>query len=231
MIARAMNRFGIPAAGSGVALPVVLLLLAIGCSGKGTGPQTTAAADLAAGWSAFEAGQYTRARSHFLSAINKDGSLADAYSGLGWSHALLDSLGSAAIAFQNGLNRDADLTDAHAGFAVVSRDLSGNQSDLDQAIASAQAVITADAGWRFSHMTSVDYLDMHLIMAQSYYRKGGSSFSDAQAQVDILESELGLGSGPDPADPGTWVVAGVTYATYAEALLMRIEEIASMVDP
>ncbi len=203
-----------------------LLLLAVGCSSEenGTGPGTTTAAeDLAAGWSAFEAGNYTTARTNFQSAINKNDTLADAYSGLGWSQAMLGNLSLAATAFEDGLTEDSGLIDAAAGLAFVYRDHPSPVPDLDQAIAHAQAVITANASWLFAHMTSVDVDDLRVVMAQSYFRKGEASFSNAQAQVDLLDPSNGL----DPGNSATWIVGGTTYNAYAEALLMKIEELAA----
>jgi len=169
------------------------------------------------GWTEFEAGEYNTSKACFQTALQFDASHADASSGLGWSNAMLGSLSDAVTAFLAANSAGLTTEDANAGLAVAYRDL----PDLNNAISYANTVITNEPSYVFSHRTSIDYKDMHLVMAQCYYRLGESSFSDAQAQVDILDP----GNGLDPGTPGTWVVDSVTYNTYAEALLMKIEEL------
>ena len=200
-----------------IALVGLLLLLAAACSDSSSGPETTAAEELSEGWVDFEAGRFSQATEHFQSAVNKDGSLADAHNGLGWSRAMQENLSGAVTALENALDGGLSTPDADAGLAVVYRDT----PNYSQAISHAQDVITASPTYVFSHRTSIDYRDMHLVMAQSYYRLGESNFVLAQAQVDILDPANGL----DPLDSGTWVVNSIVYATYAEALLKKIEEL------
>jgi tetratricopeptide (TPR) repeat protein len=206
----------------GLSILVAVLLLSVGCSKSenGTGPdEPTAAEDLAAGWTAFEAHDYVTARTRFGSAISKDATLADAYNGLGWCQAILNNLSPAATAFQDGLTRDSTLIDAVAGLAFVYRDL----PNLDQAILRGEAVPTANASWQFSHMTSVNSRDVRVVIAQAYFLKGEANFSESQAQVDALDPTNGL----NPGNSSTWLVGGTLYNTYAEALLMKIEELAA----
>jgi tetratricopeptide (TPR) repeat protein len=209
---------GIGGRGRGsIVLVGLLLLLATACTDPPTDSGTTAAEELSEGWVDFEASRFSQAAGHFQSAVNKDGSLADAHNGLGWSRAMQENLSGAATSLQNALDRGLTTPDADAGLAVVFRDT----PNYSQAISHAQAVITASPTYVFSHRTSIDHRDMHLVIAQSYYRLGESSFALAQAQVDILDPTNGL----DPLDSGTWIVNSIVYATYAEALLKKIEEL------
>ena len=178
---------------------------------------TSLAYETSLGWTEFEAGEYDTSKARFQTALQFNASHAEASSGLGWSNAMLGLLSDAVTAFQAANSAGLTTQDANAGLAVAYRDL----PNLNSAILYADTVIDNEPSYVFSHRTSIDYKDMHLVMAQCYYRLGESSFSDAQAQVDILDP----GNGLDPGTPGTWVVDSVTYNTYAEALLMKIEEL------
>lgn len=169
------------------------------------------------GWSEFESASYDTAVTYFNNALGLDSNHADASSGLGWSKALLGFLSEAVTALQTANSLGLTTQDANAGLAVVYRDL----PNLESAISHAGTVVGNEPSYSFSHRPSIDYKDMHLVMAQCYYRQGEASFPDAQAQVDILYQNNGL----DPDTPSTWVVGGQTYQTYAEALLMKIEEL------
>ena len=200
------------------ALIAALLLTACG-KDKGTDSGTTAAEETADGWVDFAAGSYTAARTHFLAAISRDDGFADAYNGLGWSQAFLNNLSEAVTAFNNAKTNGLTTPDADAGLAVVYRDL----PNYPLAVTSAQAVLTANPSYVFSRLTSLNYEDMRLIMAQAYYRQGEDLFDEAQAQLNILDPANGL----NPGNAATWVVDSVTYGTYAEALLMALESVAA----
>ncbi len=182
-----------------------------------TATPSSAAYETSQGWARFEADEFTAAKSNFEEAILMDNAYADAYCGLGWSKAMLNDLADAKIDFLLAINTGLSSMDAHAGIAGVYRDL----SDLDSAIQSASTVLQNTPSYQFSHRLSIDYKDMHLIMAQCYYRKGESHFIYAQAQVNILDPSNNL----NPSDPLTWIVSGVTYDSYAEALLKMIEKL------
>lgn len=170
------------------------------------------------GWSDFQTEDYSAASVHFQDALTMNGSYADAHLGLGWSRAYLGQLADAVSSLHAANNNGLSAPDAHAGLAVVYRDL----PELDACVSRAAMVLSADPAWEFSHRSSIDYQDMHLIRAQAYYRMGPLNYPDAQGEVDILDPSNGL----DPADPGTWTVDGQDYPSYAEALLKAIELLA-----
>ncbi|MFO7769018.1 MAG: tetratricopeptide repeat protein [bacterium] len=199
---------------------LLLALAAAGCS-SGSGPSVDPREKTDEGWAAFESGDYAAAAAAFQDAVRADEAFADAWNGLGWSRAFLEQLGDAAMALQKAVDSGLVVPDARAGLAIVYREV----PHLDGAITEARAVLAADAHWVFSHMTSVDYLDIHLVLAQCYYRLGEENFGSAQAQLDILDPDNGL----DAGDPGSWTVGSATYGTYAEALLVAIEQAAAAV--
>ncbi len=169
------------------------------------------------GWTEFEAGAYGDALAAFHVALNLDENYAEAYLGRGWSHLFRDDLSNARVALQAAISKGLTTVDANAGLAIVFREV----PDLPSAISQALTVVTSDADWAFSHMSSVDYRDMHLLLAQCYFRQGEAWFDEAQAQVDILDPSNGL----DPADSGTWSAGGETFSTYGAALMTVIMEL------
>lgn len=204
-------------------IPALLLLLtlwATACEETGTGG-ATAAEKIAQGWTAFEAGDITAAFSRFNEAISIDPQSAEAHHGMGWVRLLRGELSQAQSSFNSANTNGLTVTDADAGLAIVYRDL----PDLNQAISKARAVLTSSSTWSFSHRTSIDWKDMRLVIAQCSYRLGEDHFDDAQAELDILDTDNGL----DPEDSGTWTVGSTTYGTYAEALLMAIEALESTI--
>lgn len=200
-------------------LLAALVLVGTGCSSGGSGPSVDPQEKTDEGWAAFEGQDYGAALLAFQAAVDADDGFADAWNGLGWTRAYQEELGDAAMALQNAVDSGLPVPDARAGLAIVYRDVPA----LDSAIAEALAVLAADAEWVFTHRSSVDYLDMHLVLAQCYYREGEASFGEAQTQLDVLDPDNGL----DPAAPATWTVDGTDYLTYAEALLMAIEKAAA----
>ncbi len=191
----------------------IVLAAAPGCSKSG--PGSRAAEETALGWTAWEAEDYATARTHFLTALSEESDYTEAHLGLGWSQAFLGSLPQAVTALTNALAGGLTTADPQAGLAIVLRDL----PDLDGAIAAADAALVITPAWSFVHRTSIDWKDLRLVLAQCYFRKGSATFTQAQAQLDLLDP----GNGLNPAQAATWTVEGVDYDTYAEALLMAIE--------
>jgi tetratricopeptide (TPR) repeat protein len=184
--------------------------LVSGCSGHkgGSNPPT-----VEQGWQLFTAESYTQAIAEFEAVLAADTSNVEAYVGLGWSYAFADKLDSAANRFEDALAHNASLIDVHAGLSAVQL----ARGDRDGAITHANMVLVLDSTWAFVHYPGVDYLDVHLILAQAYFGKGGPSYAMAQAEVDYLDPTNGL----NPVDSATWGV----HPTYAAALLSEIQKI------
>jgi tetratricopeptide (TPR) repeat protein len=199
-----------------VALLSGLLLFA--CGGKkSTQPEKTAQQLTAEAWDLFESADYDGAKSGFEQALSKDGNYADAYNGRGWSRGFLGLKDEALADFQSALAKGLNKPDAHVGLAGLYL----GKEEFQNAATHALAALSSDSDYSFSHKSSINYLDLHLILAQSYYGLGGDYLDSAQVEVDYLNPANHL----DPADPNTWTVSGQTYATYPEALLKEIQRL------
>lgn len=175
---------------------------------------TSTAHSTSLGWSDFTAGEYLDALGHFRAATNLDDDHAEAWLGAGWSLLFIDEPAIARIDLLAAIAKGWTGVEADAGLALAYRAL----PDYLSAINHALAVVTADSDWIFSHMTSIDWRDMRLLLAQCYFNRGEEWFDEAQAQVDLLDP----GNGLDPGVPGSWTVGGTTYYTYGAALMTAI---------
>ncbi len=193
-------------------------LLLLGCGGKkGTNPEKTAEQLTAEAWSLFESADYDGAKAGFEQALGKDANYADAYNGRGWSNGFLDLKDEALADFQSAIAKGLNQPDAHVGLAGLYL----GKEEFQNAITQVRAALSANSTYSFSHKPSINYLDLHLILAQAYYGLGGGYLDSAQVEVDYLNPANNL----DPADPNTWTVSGQTYATYPEALLKEIQRL------
>jgi tetratricopeptide (TPR) repeat protein len=186
------------------------LVLVVGCGGDGGGPSDTAASLTAAGWALFEKGEYDQAIGKFTRALGLDPEYADAYNGLGWSHAKLDSLRNSLDNFGMCIAEDNTLADPFAGCAAVYRDYKvhpDSSAEYDSALVSASNALAKEGSYSFDHDTSFNWQDLHLIMAQSHYGLG--EFLQAKEQVDALG-----GHALDPESP-----------TFVEDLAEEIERL------
>lgn len=176
---------------------LLALAIVLGCGGGGdTGPTESASSRTAEGWALFESGDYEGAIEKFARAIALDDSYADAYNGLGWSYATLDSLSRALDSFGRGITETGHstvLTDCYAGSSPVYRDLDSRPSHFDSAVVYASNALSLDRVYVFEHDQSYDWHDLHLIMAQSYFAL--NDYLSANARVDSI--------GGNPQDPGS----------------------------
>jgi tetratricopeptide (TPR) repeat protein len=159
-------------------------VLALGCGGDGGGPTDTAASLTAAGWTLFEQGEFGLSVDKFERALALNPNYADAFNGLGWAYAKMDSLANSLENFGMCVTNDPDLTEGYAGCAPVYRDYDTEPAHFDSAVAVATTALTQESNFVFSHDEDFDWHDLRLIMAQSYYGLG--EFLLAKAQVDAL---------------------------------------------
>jgi len=168
--------------------------LLAGCGGgDGGGPSDTAASLTAQGWDLYEDGDYEGAIGKFDAATDLDANYSDAYNGLGWSYAKLDSLSKALTNFSLCISRGDTRPDPHAGKAPVLRDL--NPPQFQNAIDAAIAALTKDSDFEFEHYEDFDWRDLRLIKAQCYY--GLNMWAEA---VDEIEALGGSVSDPNSAE-------------------------------
>jgi len=183
---------------SGIILLVVTGIL-LSCSGGDDGGGTTepepfdAEATMAEAWNDFEAGLYEDAEEKFTEVIEHDSEDADAFLGRGWSKAFQSEFSSAVTDFLEALEQGHADYDADMGVAASYRDL----PNYEGAINYAKTVINNRPQYSFSRKPSIDYLDAHLIIAQSHFRLGGSHYSLAHEKINYLCKIEGLDTIPE----------------------------------
>ncbi len=171
------------------------------------------------GWDSFAVGDYYDARESFSLAVEKDASLYEASLGLGWAQAYTGLHTEAIATFEELINDGHLVNDARAGLAAAAL-----FSDPVKAEQAANAVLEADEGYVFSRRTTYDHHDLNVILAESYFAQ--QRYDLAQLLADNVAQDNGLPiSGLDPITPETWVVDGVTYATYHAALAVVIQNL------
>jgi tetratricopeptide (TPR) repeat protein len=175
-------------------LPVLVcsILLLCGCGdGDDNGPKITPSELTNQGWTKFTAGDYTGASLDFKAAIGLDANYAPAYLGLGWAELKKNSAGLAESAFNTYLLKSLDsagIIAATAGIALAYH----AQDKFQDAIDKADELLSSSPSWGFSHDTSVDYQDIALIMAQSYYEIG-----EFQSSLDAVREYFDAGFSAD----------------------------------
>ena len=193
--------------------------LALVCSLAGCGngePPPPTLPSLHPGWVAFEAEDHVGAMDEFRFTLSIDPSNADAHLGLGWSLLFLDSLsvaeGELAIAHSSGLDRPED---AFCGLAVARLGM----EEFLSTIQAADSVLSLDPAYVFTHRSTIDFLDVHLVRAEACIHEG--DLISAQESMDVIDPSNIL----DPAEPSTWIVDGRSYSIYEEALIAELERV------
>lgn len=149
------------------------LLFYMACSsGGGNGgtepEQPTVDELIAQGWAAFEAGNYQTAQQRFTEARQIDSSPVDIFVGLGWSLFRLDQLTQASNEFRAGSDRSDAPADLFAGYAFVLNALKRYTNSNTQ----ADAALSRDANWSFSHGTGLNADDLRVLKAQNFFLLG-----------------------------------------------------------
>ncbi|MCP4546532.1 MAG: hypothetical protein GY835_08725 [bacterium] len=198
-------------------LVTCLGVLVLSCSSGETGPDSEEISVqelVTAGWSLFELGEYSQAKGKFREALEIETGYTEARVGLGWSLIRTDSLQSAKINFEDALSSQPESPEsAQCGLAIVAL----ADSEFELAMTSSNDVLESEPAYEFSHDSSIDYIDMHAIRAESGFHL--EQFILAQQSLDMLYPENGL----DPQDPSTWVIAGESYSSYSHAFLVALE--------
>ena len=163
---------------------MALLCAAFGC-GSGI-EEPPAAPGLADAWRLFEQGRFVEARSAFSNLVSEHG--AAAQEGLGWCELRMNNLANADDAFGESKERQ----DADAGWTFVKWAL----EEYSAAIAKADAVLTFSPRYSFAHDTSVNYRDLLLHQAFSYFHL--ADFTNCIAKIKLLDSSFDA----NPSDPG-----------------------------
>jgi len=206
---------------------LLVVLLLIGCRddeevGAPLTPSnpTTAAEFTSRGWERFEVSNFSGALNDFNDAIFLDTTYGEAHTGHGWTRlsqaTSLNSMRAAVGSFGNAMANGENGADVLAGRAAAN--LGSGEASLDAAVADARAALSADADYVFSHRTSFDSLDLHLIDAFANAAHG--NFSDALVPADLV-----LESGIDEGNASTWVVDGTNYDSFTGAVLAHLHKL------
>lgn len=191
---------------------IVLLCLTLcfaACdSGGGSPTPPETGATVAEGWIAFEAGDFTGARTAFTAVLQDDPTNGEAHNGLGWSELRLGNLFTATGAFDDALANGVSGADPHVGNSIALRDI--NPVNYDATIASVDLALGINAAYQFAHDTTLDWHDLRVIRAQSLFAL--ARYAEAGDEVIALG-----GTAPNSASP-----------TFVEELLAEIERLGEL---
>ena len=160
------------------------------------------------GWEMYELKDYIKSREWFYNSVETDKKWKDGYNGLGWSYAKLlemDSLDTENIGsirtFHRGLLQPKDpwnSTDVHleilAGLTFAYH-AKGNDKE---AVKFGNALIDSTLiglnpsrwhSWAFSHDSTLNYLDLRITMASSYFAL--AEFDSTQVHLKVVLDSLG----------------------------------------
>jgi len=144
---------------------------------------TPAANDLLTiGWRDFTAARYTESMNRFKTLIDLSKELAKANCGMGWCLAYTQKPDSAQIVFLSGLKKQPDpvtKNDLSAGLAVVYDALGLYQNCLTY-------TDSVQTNWTFRYKTGVNYNDMIVLRAVSYYAL--ADFAGSLLEVKKLDA-------------------------------------------
>lgn len=160
------------------------------------------------GWEMYELKDYLKSREWFFNSVETDKKWKDGYNGLGWSYAKLlemDSLDTENIGsirtFHRGLLQPKDpwnSTDVHleilAGLTFAYH-AKGNDKE---AVKFGNALIDSTLiglnpsrwhSWAFSHDSTLNYLDLRITMASSYFAL--AEFDSTQVHLKVVLDSIG----------------------------------------
>ncbi len=172
---------------------ITALVLLVGCRKEITATEV----DMAEyGWQLFDQGNYAESNTWFMNAIHQDSTYKDGYNGLGWTFGKLMELDSSVTYFTQGLPYAQDPNilentkrEIWAGLCFANHALGANQDAVHwgDSLLTELETLTPPT-WSFSHDTTLNYLDVHLTMAISYFSMG--HFSPSLDHVQFIVSEL-----------------------------------------
>ena len=161
------------------------------------------------GWVLYKDKDYINSNSWFRDATVKDSEWKDAYNGLGWSYAQLSGetaqivlLDSGISNFVNGLEKPIDewnITDVQAEILAgltFSYHAKGKASKVIEygSVFLDSTVKPLTPGWIFSHDSLLNYLDVRIAMAASYFAEG--KFDSSIIQVSVILDSLNSSETP-----------------------------------
>ena len=194
-----------------IIIPVFLLALVWwGCQVDSPPPPETAQQLVDDGWAQYATANYQGARDLFNQASALDGSVVDAYNGAGWSSAKLNDLSTAMESFGLGQVKDTSNLEIRAGIGII-ENARKNYAFSDSSVLS---VLSENSSWVFSRDTSINSLDLHLLLAENFF---------AEAEYELSRDQVHL---LDPSFPSALDVTTVAGRT---ALAMAIENLRAVI--
>jgi len=143
-----------------------ILFLVYGCGGNGGGNGITAEQLIEQGWTKFKAGNFSGAGGDFNAALGLDANAYEAYLGLGWTELRQSHGGLAENAFVIYVDSTSDAQYQARGGLVLAYLA---QAKFQNAITTANVVLSAVSAWTFSNDGNFNHLDLKLALVQSYY--------------------------------------------------------------
>ena len=148
------------------------------------------------GWVLFETKEYLPSNAWFFDAVSEDSDWKDGYNGLGWTYAKLMVLDSSISHFTTGLAKKkhqwnpidvqseilAGLTFANHALGEDAKVIQYGRTFLDS------TVKPLTAGWMFTHDSLLNYLDVRITLAASYFAVG--KFDSTILQVTVILDSL-----------------------------------------
>ena len=196
---------------------IIVTLSLISCEDNGSEPEATAGELINSGWLKFEAGEYSSAVSDFNSAITKDASAFEAYSGIGWSQIRLVQIDDAETNYLTALNGNYAGKELLAGLAAISL----ANEEYTTAIGFAESILNIDPDWIFEHDNTIDFKDVWFVVALAYFHEG--DFAEVEAAILKIDSTYSILEN----DSNTWGVEGDSYLTYQEAVAAYLQSLSS----
>lgn len=187
------------------------------CEDNGGEPIGSAEELITSGWVKFEAGNYTLAVTDFNSAIAKDASAFEAYSGIGWSQIRLDQIDEAETNFLTALNGNYAGKELLAALAAISL----VTEEYTTAIGYAESILNIDPDWLFEHDNSIDFKDVWFVVAIAYFHEG--DFAEVEKAILKIDSAYSISEN----DSDTWVVGTNSYNSYQEAVAAYLQTLPS----
>ena len=148
------------------------------------------------GWVLFETQEYLTSNAWFLDAINEDKDWKDGYNGLGWTYAKLMVLDSSIAHFTTGLEKTqyqwnpVDVqSEILAGLTFANHALGKDAKTIQYGTAFLDSTVKPlTQGWAFTHDSLLNYLDVRITLAASYYALG--KFDSTILQVTVILDSL-----------------------------------------
>lgn len=196
-----------------------VLLLALGGCGITGGGEEGGEGALATAWNRYRQGNYEAALADFSELASDGALLPEALEGQGWCRLMLAQPSQAAPLFRQSLLADDNRNSARAGEAFARRDSS--PPDYGRVISQARETLNRQPAYRFPHDTRIDWLDLHLLMAQAFFYR--QELDSSLGHCRVIDPGLALSA----SDTLSWGEAG----SFEHALFLTLQDLGAATAP